>query len=80
VTCRELADFILDYLSDELPGDVRASFEHHLTLCPACVNYLAAYRTTVDLTRRAVRDDPARDAAADAPEQLIQAILEARKQ
>ena len=79
MTCRELADFIVDYLSGELPVDVRTSFEHHLTLCPACVNYLAAYQTTVDLTRRVVRDQ-ADDAPADAPEELIRAILASRKQ
>jgi anti-sigma factor RsiW len=80
VTCRELADFILDYLSGDLAADVRAAFEHHLTLCPACVNYLDAYKATIDLTRRVVRGaDGSADAPSDAPEELVRAILAARQ-
>ncbi|HJR59431.1 MAG TPA: zf-HC2 domain-containing protein [Vicinamibacterales bacterium] len=76
MTCRELADFIADYLSGALPIDVQARFEHHLTLCPDCVNYLAAYQATVELNRRAFA---AAEAAADAPEDLIKAILASRR-
>jgi anti-sigma factor RsiW len=79
VTCRELADFIIDYVEGGLDPDVRASFERHLTRCPNCVRYLAAYKTTIDLERRAFDDDADRPAAdAGAPEDLIAAILESR--
>jgi anti-sigma factor RsiW len=78
VTCREFADFIADYLSGELPGNSRASFEHHLTLCVNCRKYLAGYEATVKLGQRAFDDD---DAAVppEVPEELVQAILMARK-
>lgn len=82
LTCRELADFLMDYVDGELAGDVRERFEHHLTLCPNCVRYVSAYRKTADLSRKAYEtleadaDRPARDAGA--PEELIEAILAAR--
>ena len=81
MTCRELADFIMDYLSGELPPDVRSAFDNHLTLCPACVNYLAAYKATIELNRQVFRqpDAPA-DAEPAVPEDLVKAILAARRQ
>jgi anti-sigma factor RsiW len=78
VTCRELADFIGDYLSGELPADARAEFEHHLRLCPNCRRYLAGYEATVALGKAAFDDENAA-VPADVPEELVQAILDARK-
>jgi anti-sigma factor RsiW len=78
VTCREFADFIAEYLSGELPPDGRASFEHHLRLCANCQKYLAGYEATVKLGKRAFVDDDA-DVPAQVPEELVQAILQARK-
>jgi anti-sigma factor RsiW len=77
VTCRELADFIGDYVSGELSADRRSAFEHHLQLCPNCRTYLAGYEATIKLGRRAFDED---DAAvpADVPEELVQAILATR--
>jgi len=78
VTCRELAAFIIDYVDGGLDADVRARFERHLTLCPNCVRYLAAYRTSIDMGRRALRADDAPANTAGAPEDLIRAILASR--
>ncbi|HEV3484255.1 MAG TPA: zf-HC2 domain-containing protein [Vicinamibacterales bacterium] len=79
MTCRELADFILQYLESELPAEVRRDFERHLSLCENCREYLATYKTAVEIGRRAYRDPEADAAAAGAPEDLIAAILEAVK-
>jgi anti-sigma factor RsiW len=78
MTCRELADFIADYLSGEIPAETRRQFDHHLSRCPNCVNYLAAYKATVELGRRAFEDQDA-EVPPDVPEQLVKAILAARK-
>ena len=78
MTCRELADFLMDYLDGELPRDVRAAFDRHLSLCPNCVAYVATYRTTIELGRRAFDDDMA-DAGAAVPPDLVRAILAASK-
>ena len=76
MTCRELADFIIDYLSGELPAEVRAAFDHHLSLCPNCVNYLASYKATVEMGRRAY-DDP--ETVQAMPEDLVKAIVAAAR-
>ena len=78
MTCRELADFIADYLSRELPTPIRDAFDHHLTLCPNCRRYLASYEATIALGKAAFDDENAA-VPADVPEQLVQAILDSRK-
>jgi len=78
LTCRELADFILDYLDGGLAGDVRERFEHHLSLCSNCRRYIAAYEKTVALGRRAFEDEDSSAAQAGVPEDLINAILASR--
>ena len=75
LTCKEFDGFLADYLSGELAQDVRANFEHHLDLCPQCVDYLATYRDSIRLGQKAFEQEqpPA------VPEQLIAAILAARR-
>ena len=77
MTCRELADFIDDYLAGALPATTKSAFDHHLGLCVNCRTYLVTYQETVKLGKRAFDDDAA-TLPADVPEQLVQAILAAR--
>ena len=77
MTCREFADFMDDYLGNELGAEVRASFEHHLTLCANCRRYLDGYTATIELGRHAF-DDLDVAVPSDVPEELVQAILDAR--
>jgi anti-sigma factor RsiW len=77
VTCREFADFIADYLSGELPVEVRQHFDHHLSICPNCQRYLSSYAESVKLGKRAF-DDEVELLPRDVPEDLVQAILAAR--
>jgi hypothetical protein len=65
VKCQELADFILDYLEGGLETDVRERFERHLSRCANCRRYIAAYKTTVNLSRRAFDDEEATAAGFD---------------
>ena len=77
MTCRELADFLGDYVAGELDAQVRAVFDAHLAACPECVTYLRTYRDTIRLVKDACRD--AEDSLpADVPEGLVQAVLAAR--
>jgi anti-sigma factor RsiW len=77
MNCRAYVEFILQYLENDLPPDVRADFERHLAACPPCGRYLRQYQQTVDASRVAFRS-AAPDLSA-APEELIQAILASRR-
>jgi anti-sigma factor RsiW len=78
VTCREFADFISDYLSGELAPDVRTHFDDHLERCANCRRYLTSYDESVKLGTHAYDDDCA-ELPADVPEDLVRAILVARR-
>jgi anti-sigma factor RsiW len=78
VTCREFADFIMDYLVGELAPAVRTPFEYHLAQCPNCREYLAQYQATVEAGRTAF-DSLESDLPEAVPEDLVQAILAARR-
>jgi anti-sigma factor RsiW len=74
MTCREVSEFLADYLSEELAQPSRRSFEEHLAECPDCRAYLASYKATVELGKAAFAEDE----NAAVPEQLVRAILRAR--
>jgi anti-sigma factor RsiW len=76
MTCKEVADFLLEYTAGELPPDVEDLFEVHLSRCPNCREYVALYRTTVTLARHALDDVDAIDAGV--PDDLVTAILASR--
>jgi anti-sigma factor RsiW len=52
MTCRHLAEFLLDYVSGELPPDQCDHIRQHLCKCPPCVTYLETYQLTIKLTRQ----------------------------
>ena len=79
MTCREFTDFIADYLAGEIPEDVRRTFAEHLEICENCRRYLSGYQETVTLGRHAFDDDSA-PLPRDVPEDLIRAVLAARRQ
>lgn len=78
MTCREVAEFLADYLDQSLAAEVAGRFEEHLAGCTPCRNYLHAYRTTILASRNAwpVSDD---SGFTDVPEDLIRAILDSRR-
>jgi anti-sigma factor RsiW len=78
ITCKEFENFILDYLDDELPSLQRTRFERHIRLCRECKQYLQAYRRTIEVSS-AVLSAPETQDPDDVPEDLIKAILKARK-
>ena len=78
MTCREFAEFIMDYLTGELPADTLAAFEGHLRGCRNCRRYLAGYEETVKLGQRAFDDDDAPVPGA-VPEDLVRGILAAQR-
>jgi anti-sigma factor RsiW len=78
VTCEDFASFILDYLENELDGTTRATFEHHIAICPNCVRYLATYRATIRACREAFQASSG-TLPPVVPEDLVRAILAVRR-
>ncbi|MGI9204904.1 MAG: anti-sigma factor family protein [Woeseiaceae bacterium] len=78
ITCKEFEDFVLAYLEGDLSPKQKSVFEWHLRLCSECREYLAAYRRSLEIAD-AVLAPPNSPVPADVPEDLIKAILDARK-
>lgn len=89
ITCRQLIDFIYDYLDGTLPTDEQHEFERHLAVCPSCVHYLNTYRQTMRISKQTLQggmpdggdggdggnNDGDEDLAHQLPEALVQSIL-----
>lgn len=52
ITCRELAELLLDFVAGELTPQMQEHIEQHLEWCPPCVTYVETYRMTIRLTRQ----------------------------
>lgn len=78
MTCRELIEFLADYLEGELPADQRGLFDHHLAICPDCVVYLRTYRESIKLCKSAHTVEAER-IYTSAPQELIDAILASQR-
>jgi len=78
MNCREFTEFLHEYLFGDLSADERSEFDKHLAECPWCVAYLDSYRKTIQLEQAALLPPAEAPPPADAPEELIQAILRAR--
>ena len=74
MTCRELTDFLDDYLAGELHPDERRRFDTHLADCPSCREYLRGYRDAIRLSKEALADEE-----APMPPELVRAITASRR-
>ncbi len=75
--CREFVEFVMEYLEGDLADEERRVFEGHIRDCPPCLTYLDTYEDTVRLGRSVCGPDDA--VPEDVPEELVQAILAARR-
>jgi len=73
LTCREVSEFLMDYVGDVLPPDVHEVFEGHVQSCGNCQTYLNQYRDTIAAGRLACSDE----GVADCPEDLVRAVMAA---
>ena len=79
MTCRDLIEFLTDYLSESLTVEERGIFDDHLAVCPACVTYIRTYRETVRLGKAALAgQDHGDEIPKEVPPELLQAILASR--
>jgi len=76
LTCRELIDFLNEYVDGALDATRRAGFDAHLAVCPDCVEYLRSYRRTRDLCIEALGERD--EIPPEVPQDIVRAILSAR--
>lgn len=69
MTCRDVVEFLSEFVSDELPADVQVDFSGHVSDCPACLHFLNQYRDTIAASKASFR------LPDDVPDELIAAIL-----
>ncbi len=79
MSCQEFVDFICSYLDDDLPGETRIVFEEHLEICAPCVEFLRHYQLSIKLGHD-VCGCPKEAAKTPVPEELVRAILDARRE
>lgn len=78
ITCREFEDFVLRYLDGELTPKQNRVFKMHLYLCRECRDYLNAYQRSIELSKHLLQE-PSMPILEEVPEDLIKAILAAKK-
>ena len=54
LTCQEIVDYCLDFLSGSLPETERQLFSAHLRNCKDCMRFFETYRKTPELSREAL--------------------------
>jgi len=52
MTCKELAELLLEYTQGGLDPDLCEHISRHLSDCQPCMAYIESYRITIQLTRR----------------------------
>jgi anti-sigma factor RsiW len=58
MTCRELAEVLIDYVGGELPEEMCVTIRSHLEGCEECVHYIATYQVTMQISRRLPAVEP----------------------
>jgi predicted anti-sigma-YlaC factor YlaD len=71
MNCRELSQFLMEYVDQTLEREVYVTFEAHLNGCQNCHTYVIQYRETIRAGQLACQDDD----VSDLPEDLVQAVL-----
>ena len=49
-TCKQIADLLVDYLTNNLRPRLKQEFARHLSICPDCVSFVNTYKKTVQST------------------------------
>ena len=68
----------MDYLDGVMAPEPRHEVDRHLAVCPSCVEYVKSYQAAVKLGKTVLRADD-QPCPADVPEDLVRAVLAARK-
>jgi len=79
ITCKEFENFVQNYLDDSLSDWQRVVSDCHMKMCCECRDYLAAYKRTVELGHAVLSSADDAPVPDDVPDDLVTAILDARK-
>ena len=75
MTCREFVELIRARLDHELEFNECIRFDEHASVCSKCAAYLAGYRQTVEVTRRAFSSPDLSDEDSELTEDLVGKIM-----
>ncbi|HEX5011201.1 MAG TPA: zf-HC2 domain-containing protein [Planctomycetota bacterium] len=75
LSCRELVEFLDDYVEARLPAERLAVFERHIAVCGDCRDYIAGYRRVQHVAHVVL----CAEIEGPLPEELLRAILAARR-
>lgn len=62
-TCKDAIELLRAYLDGDLPEADRAALEEHLGACAPCVDFVATYRQTPVLCKKALKATMPKDLA-----------------
>jgi anti-sigma factor RsiW len=75
IACASGVELLMDYLEDQLPAEVRAALDAHVSGCARCVAFVTSYRETP----RIIRDATLVQMPGEVQAALIEAIRAARR-
>lgn len=53
-TCKECLDLLTDYVDGQLEPSVQQALDAHLHACPPCEDFVATYKATSSVCRKAL--------------------------
>ena len=74
LTCQQITDAIIDYLTGAMRPESARRFADHLRRCPDCVAFLNTYESTVRATRSLSYEDVPDEMRARVRQFLLTAI------
>ena len=77
ITCTEFERFLVDFYEENLSEREQQVFEFHMSICPMCNVHFRSYVRAIELGKKVCEGDK-NDIAQNVPEELVQAILQAR--
>lgn len=76
LTCRDVENFLIDYVDDELGFMTRLQFRMHIAMCRDCKKYLQTYINAIHMEKQ-IFEHPDDEAIGNVPDEILHAILSA---
>lgn len=79
LTCRQVEEFLMDYLEKRLGLWTTLQFHVHIFMCPNCTKYIQEYKNTIALEKQ-IFQNPDEEAIGNVPDDILQAIISVKRQ